>query len=105
MLEIIGLLILAAALWLWYDGLKAREAGMRASRAACAAEEMQFLDDTVSIESLWPMRDDNGRLCWHRVYTFEYSDTGNDRHRGSVSLIGDSLLAIHLEPRADWSSS
>ena len=101
MLETIGLLILAAALWLWYDGLKAREAGMRASRAACVAEGLLFLDDTVSIDSMWPVRDDYGNLRWRRVYAFEYSDTGNNRRKGNVTLIGDVLLTIHLAPRPD----
>jgi len=99
MLETIGLLILVAGLWLWYDSLKAREAGMRASRAACVAEDLLFLDDTVSIDSMWPARDDHGRLRWRRVYGFEYSDTGNNRRKGSVTLIGDSLIAIRLAPR------
>lgn len=101
MFESIGLLILIVALWLWYDGLKAREAGMRSSRAACTAEGLLFLDDTVSLESMWPARDDYGNLRWRRVYAFEYSDTGNNRRKGSVTLIGDVLLALHLAAQSD----
>jgi hypothetical protein len=101
MLETIGLLIFAATFWLWYDGLKAREAGVRASRAACVAEDLLFLDDTVSIDSMWPARDAHGQLRWRRVYAFEYSDTGNNRRKGNVTLIGDSLIAIYLAPRSE----
>lgn len=99
MLEIVGLVIVAAALWLWYDSLRAREAAIRASRQACTAEGLQFLDDTVSIESIWPARDDLGRLRLRRVYSFEYTDTGDNRRNGGVTLIGDAIVTIYIAPR------
>jgi hypothetical protein len=99
MLEVTGLALFAAALWLWHDSLKAREAGMRACRAACAAEGLLLLDDTVAIDSIWPARDERGHLRLRRVYGFEYSDTGNNRRRGNVTLIADSIVAIYLPPR------
>jgi hypothetical protein len=99
MLEIAGLVIVACAFWLWHDSLKAREAGMRATRSACAAEGLLFLDDTVSIHSIWPARDDRGQLRLRRVYDFEYSDTGNNRQRGKITLIADSIVTIYLAPR------
>jgi hypothetical protein len=34
-----------------------------------------------------------------RIYVFEYSDTGNDRHKGSVTLIGDTVIAFFVRPR------
>jgi hypothetical protein len=99
MTEIIGLLVLIAGFWLWRDSLRAREAGMRASRAACDADGVQFLDDTVAISSIWPARDDDGRLRLRRVYTFEYSDTGDNRRRGCVTLLGERVVALHLNLR------
>ncbi len=95
-LEIIGLLALIGGVWLWRDSLRAREAGMRACRAACDAAGVQFLDDTVAINSLRPARDDDGRLQLRRVYTFEYSDTGDNRRRGWVTLLGDRVVALNL---------
>jgi len=98
MVEVLGLLLLAASLWLWYDSLRAREAGVRVSRAACEAQGLLFLDDTIAIESIWPARDDDGRLKLRRVYAFEYSDTGDNRRRGAVTLVGDAVVTLHLEP-------
>lgn len=98
MLEVFGLVLLATGLWLWHDSLKAREAGVRASRSACDAHGLQFLDDTVAIDSIWPARDDFGRLKLRRVYGFEYSDTGNNRCRGAVTLVGDAVVTLHLGP-------
>jgi hypothetical protein len=94
--ELIGLLLLGAGVWLWFDSVKAREAGVAASRAACRAEGLLFLDDTVAISSLWPARDDYGQLRLRRVYGFEYSDTGNNRRKGSVILLGDDVIALSL---------
>ena len=98
MLEVFGLLLLAASLWLWHDSLKAREAGVLAARAACEAHGLMFLDDTVAIGSIWPARDDHGRLKLRRVYAFEYSDTGNNRCRGAVTLVGAAVVTLHLGP-------
>ena len=97
--EILSILILAAAGWLWLDSLKAREAAVRAARAACAAEGLMLLDDTVSIGNLKPARDDAGRLRLQRAYNFEYSDTGNNRLHGSVVLLGDRVRLLNVGMR------
>lgn len=98
-MEILSLLGMLAAGWLWLDSFRAREAGIRAVRAACDADDLQLLDDTVALASLRPARDDEGRLRWRRVYRFEYSDTGDNRRTGQVTLLGSELLLLHL-PRA-----
>lgn len=100
-LEILSLILLGALLWLWFDSLKAREAGMRELRAACAAEGLLLLDDTVAISAIRPRRDHDGRLRLQRVYDFEYSDTGNNRRKGAVTLIGDRVVTLYLEPLAN----
>ncbi len=98
-MEIIGLFILLAAGWFWLDSFKARDAGMRAARAACAAEQLLLLDDTVALGALRPERDEAGTLRLRRVYDFEYSDTGDNRRRGSVTLLGDQLVMLYIGPR------
>ncbi len=96
--EIISLLILAALAWLWFDSVKAREIAVRAARQACASNGLQFLDETVSITRLQPARDDEGRLLLRRIYSFEYSDTGNNRRPGSVAMLGLQVVALDIEP-------
>lgn len=97
--ELIGFALLAALVWVWLDTLKAREACLRESRAACAADGLQLLDDTVAVSSVRPARDEEGRLRLKRVYRFEYSDTGNNRRQGAVTLIGDRVVTLYLGPR------
>lgn len=93
------LLLIGATVWLWLDSLKAREIGVKAAQAACAGEGLLFLDDTVAIHSLKPVRDDDGRLRLRRVYTFEYSDTGDNRRSGMVTLLGQRVELLHVLPR------
>jgi hypothetical protein len=95
-LEILGLLALALTAWLVWDSLRAREAAVAASRAACEAEGYQFLDDTVAIEAIRPARDDDGHLRLRRVYGFEYTDTGESRHRGSIVMLGNEVQMLRI---------
>lgn len=98
-MEVVGLALLLAGAWFWMDSAKAREAGMRAARAACDAEGLLLLDDTVALGMLRPARDDGGQLRLRRVYHFEYSDTGNNRRRASVTLLGSELVMLYIGPR------
>jgi hypothetical protein len=95
-MEIFSLLLLVAIVWLWMDSLKAREIAVRAARAACAADGLLLLDDTVAIANLKPVRDDDGRVKLQRAYDFEYSDTGNNRLKGSIVLLGDRVTLLNV---------
>jgi len=97
--EILGLAVLALIVWLVWDSLRAREAAVAASRSTCEAEGFQFLDDTVAIESIRPARDSSGQLGLRRVYGFEYSDTGDSRHKGSIVMHGAEVLMLRLDKR------
>jgi hypothetical protein len=94
--ELVGLLALIALGWLWLDSFKAREAGIDAARTACASEDLQLLDDTVALGSLRLARNDDGRLSLRRIYAFEYSDTGDNRRRGSVVLLGHRVVVVNI---------
>jgi hypothetical protein len=95
-MELCGLLLLTALAWLWMDSLKVREIAVHNARAACAAENLLFLDDTVGIVSLKLARDDEGRLKLQRAYDFEYSDTGNNRIKGSVVMLGSRMVLLNV---------
>lgn len=97
--ELIVLLLIGGAIWLWLDTLKARENGVRAARQACSEEGLQFLDETVVGRSFGLARDDHGVLRLRRVYGFEYSDTGNNRVSGSVTLLGGEVEFLHIRPQ------
>lgn len=85
---------IAAFVW---DSLRVREAANEAMRSACAARRLYFLDDTVALESITVTRDDEGRLALRRRYRFAYSDTGHNRRRGEITLMGRNVVTLELE--------
>lgn len=99
MTEIFFLILFVALGWLWWDSMQAREAAVTAARAACEAEGLLFLDDTVGIASIKPARNANGRLRLQRAYDFEFSDTGDNRVKGSVVMLGRRVMLLNLLPR------
>ena len=94
--EILAVLLLAAAGWLVWDSLKARETANKAMRAACAQQALLFLDDTVSLQSVRPVRNDDGHVTLRRVYRFQYSDTGHNRRDGTLTLLGADVSSLEL---------
>jgi len=98
MWEIAALALIAAAIFLWVDSLRARERAVRAGRAACERYAVQFLDDTVSFAKMRLARDEAGRVKIARTYTFEFTETGNNRRQGAIVMLGRELAEIQLEP-------
>lgn len=98
MWDVAALLALAIAVFFWVDSLRARERAVAAGRAACRRYGVQLLDDTVAIARLRIARDDDGRLKLRRTYAFEFSDTGNNRRRGAIVMLGGILTDLQLEP-------
>ncbi|HEX5477739.1 MAG TPA: DUF3301 domain-containing protein [Burkholderiales bacterium] len=82
----------------WLDSLRARERAVAAGRSACARYRLQFLDDTVVFARLRLARDEHGQMRIARTYSFEFSDTGNNRRRGAIQMLGGRLQDVELEP-------
>ena len=96
MWESLALLVIIGGALLWADSLKARERAVRAGRSACERYQLQFLDDTVSFARMRLGRDEDGQLKISRTYTFEFSDTGNNRRHGAIVMLGGIGYAV------DW---
>jgi hypothetical protein len=93
--EIVGMVILGSLFWLWFESSRAHEIAVEHARAKCHKDGVQFLDDTVAIENFRLVRNDNGHLVLKRTYTFEYSDTDNNRLPGSIVLLGKQVQFVH----------
>lgn len=94
--EIAALGLFVLVCWLVWDTLRAREHANAAMRAACEERGLLFLDDTVSLHSVRPVRDEHGRVRLRRAYRFQYSDTGHNRRDGSITLVADTVAALEL---------
>ena len=98
MWEALALLVIVLGAFLWADSLKARERAITAGRSACQRYQLQFLDDTVAFTRMRLARDDEGQVKIARTYTFEFSDTGNNRRHGAIVMLGAEVADMHLEP-------
>ena len=91
---LIAVALIAAAIWLWRESLRAREAATRAGRRICEANDVQFLDETVALAKLslgW-----NGRVALLRSYRFDYSTDGADRATGLVVVQAGAIVHVQL---------
>jgi hypothetical protein len=98
MWEAAAILLIAAGALLWLDSLRARERAVQAGRSACERYRVQFLDDTVSFARMRLARDEEGMLKISRTYTFEFTETGNNRRQGAIVMLGHELRDVQLEP-------
>lgn len=98
MAEVATIALIGLSVLFWLDSLKAREGAVRAGRSACERYALQFLDETVAFARLRLARDEDGQLRLARTYTFEFSDTGNNRRHGAIVMLGGELQDLQLEP-------
>jgi hypothetical protein len=96
LIELGALFAFLAAGWFWLDSLRARDVALDGARRACEAEGVQLLDWTVAMKRIRLGRDDEGRRGFQRTYEFEFSDTGNNRIGGSITIVGRQLLSLSL---------
>jgi len=92
------LLLLAALVWFWFDSMRALDAARNAVKIACKKYYVQFLDDAVSGIALALVRDELGRLALRRTYRFEFTETGNSRLEGRLTLLGTKVESVIMEP-------
>jgi hypothetical protein len=93
-----GLLLLAAGGWVWHDSMRALERAREAGRDHCRQLGLVLLDDTVVLTRLRPARGVDGRWVLHREYQFEFTGDGVSRYGGEITLIGDRVDNLVVEP-------
>src|SRR5919205_1831086 len=98
MWEGLAIVLIVSVALLWADSLRARERAVKAGRSACERYQLQFLDETVSFTRMRLAREEDGQLRIRRTYTFEFSDTGNNRRHGAIVMLGAEVADMHLEP-------
>lgn len=89
--------LLIAAGWLIIDSLRASERATGLCKQLCEANNLQLLDQTVSLKRV--------RLHWgaegirlRRTYQFDCSRDGVERLSGELTLVGTRLESSILPP-------
>lgn len=98
MIQLFFIFLIALLIWFWHDTMQAREQAIVIGKRHCQNDGLQLLDETVSLSSMRLRRNGDGQLAVRRVYEFEFSDNGDNRRLGSITLLGRYAESIQLEP-------
>lgn len=91
-----GIVALAVMAWFWRaHGI--REHALRSVKNYCSREGVEWLDGNVAFKRWRRVADRQGRKRWAREYGFEFTVTGEQRHRGQILMFGHYAGAIELE--------
>jgi hypothetical protein len=93
-LSLIILALLVAGTVFWSSGRAAAERAIEHGRRACKHAGVQWLDQSVHQVRVRLGRDHEGRVRWERQFRFEYSDGGDDRHAGLITMLGSELASL-----------
>ncbi len=98
-LDVIAFLTTVAALiGFWWLSDKIKRFALHSVLMRCRGENLQLLDQTLVLRGVWPTRHKNGNLVLRRRYSFEFTSTGEARHKGQVVWHGLQLSQLHLDP-------
>ena len=92
-----ALLIVLGFLY-WLDASDKKQRATVIGRQACEKEGLQFLDDTVVLDTLRVCRSPQGGLLFMRRYHFEFTSDGGHRYSGEIRLLGRRLQQLTLQP-------
>lgn len=98
MLPYFILLALLTAIWFWHDTMKIRELANSVAQHGCVRAQVQFLDGTVSFAKLGVVNTPKG-VRFRRVFTFDYSEDGENRMQGFIVFAGSEVLNLGLQAK------
>jgi hypothetical protein len=88
---------LALLVWLWWDGLGAKEIAHKEGKRLCHESGVLFLDDSVALRRLRLCRHRNVRAGLYRRFEFEFSSDGEHRYYGYIDMLGETILQTHMD--------
>lgn len=98
MWEILLALALAVGGWLWMENQGVRDRAILIAKDFCKRQNVQFLDEAMSPVKWRLRRNTRGQMVIERTYRFEFSDTGDNRLKGTIIMLGKELDTMHLQP-------
>ena len=91
------MLLATGGAWLWHNhGL--RERALERGKQHCAKLDIELLDGNVALRRIGFERDARGRRRLARIYNFEFTITGEQRHAGTITQFGAHSARIELAP-------
>jgi len=96
--SLVGIAALVS-LWLRHSELSRRAAGL--ARDHVTRQGLQFLDQSAVLCRLRLARGHGGELQLMRTFRFEFAARGDRRYHGWITLAGNQLRHIELQPFHD----
>lgn len=97
MSEVLLLLFVVTLVLYWLSAMHAKDFAIMSARRECKLCDVQFLDQTVQLAKISVSRDESGQWRLWREYKFEYTDDGDSRRRGRLTLLGQRVMRITME--------
>ena len=91
------LIIFSVVIWLWWDGLGAKEVAHKQSKQLCQQHDVLLLDDTVALRRMRLSRHRTGKIGLYRRFVFEFTSDGNERYYGHIDMLGVDVLQTHMD--------
>ncbi len=95
-MELLLILFIGVLVWFWYDSAKAKDLVMIDCQFACQRRNLQFLDGSVYLKKITIKPTTQG-FRWYRVYDFEFSKGGFQRHLGHCQILGYHIQRVILD--------
>ncbi len=83
--------------WYWLSAREIKDIALKAVKKYCEEVDVELLDESVVLRGFWFKRGKSGKMKLWRSYIFEFSSTGDDRYKGKVILLGNSVESIQLD--------
>ncbi len=99
-MDIILILFLFLGAWLWYDAVQAKEVATIGAKLRCDTRGIMLLDQTVMLKKVRLRRARSGLLRPLYTYGFEYTQTGDDRSEGTITVMGGHVLSASFDESA-----
>lgn len=94
--DVLLIILMVAAASYWLNAMRSKEIAREAGKRACIKYDVSFLDDTVVIEKVRFRRNQNGQLSLYREYRFEFTSSGDNRCKATLTMLGDRVLDIDM---------
>ena len=91
------ILALMGVVWLLLDTASARDAARAHAGRYCRDVGVQLLDQTVALNRTRVVRKPGGAFWLERSFRFEFSESGNERCAGHITMLGRQAVRIVLE--------
>lgn len=95
MISFFVVILCALITWFFVDGIRVREMAIAIGKRACERHDVQFLDGSAALSRVG-LRRDGGTLKILRTYQFEFSDSGDNRRKAYISMLGAQLFLMRM---------